>query len=161
MTLRVKNLMNRDVVKVHPENTIDYLERVLAEHDISGVPVVDDDGRAIGIVSQTDIVRLIYKQLDRERLGGFYKAPGGYVPVDAMADDLRKKKVSDVMERRIHSVWPDDDIARAAGMMRRLGIRRLLVLDEGRVVGILTTSDLIRVLENVPFFEEYYGLVSK
>ena len=162
MTLKVKQLMQKDLVKVHADSTIEELDRLLSEHDVSGVPVVDENANLVGIVSQSDIVRLISQEMGKhpegERPGSFYDMPRGYLPAgDHLADDLRHRKVSEIMERRVHTLWPDDDVARAAAMMRRLKIHRLLVLDEGRVAGILTTFDLIRILEDVKFFEEYYG----
>ena len=157
MTLQVRHLMHRDVVKVHPETTVETLDKVLSEHHISGVPVVDEDMRTVGIVSQTDIVRLISKEEDPS--GSFYDGPSAYSrPTDNLARELSRKTVSEIMERRIHSVAPQDHISRAAALMNRLGIHRLLVLDRGRMVGILSTFDLVKVLENVDFFEEYYGL---
>ena len=158
MTLQVKHLMHREVVKIHPETTVEKLDKMLSERRISGVPVVDEDMRVVGIVSQTDIVRLISKELVHS--GGFYDGPVAYSkPTDDLAQELRRKTVGEIMERRIHSVAPDDDISRAAALMNRLRIHRLLVLDGGRVVGILSSIDLVKILENVDFIDSYYGLL--
>ena len=158
MTLQVKHLMHRDVVKIHPETTVEKLDKMLSERRISGVPVVDEDMRVVGIVSKTDIVRLISKELVHS--GDFYDGPVAFgKPTDHLAQELRRKTVGEIMERRIHSVAPDDDISRAAALMNRLRIHRLLVLDGRRVVGILSSIDLVKILENVDFIDSYYGLL--
>ena len=161
MTLRVKHVFHRgDLVTINAGATIEELNRKLAENRISGAPVLDDTGRLVGVVSQSDIVKLISRDLMPPM--GFYVFPFAALEQrDELARDICEKKVSDIMERRVHSVSAQDLVSTAARVMRNLQIHRLLVLEEGRLAGIITALDLLKVLERPREFEEFYRFSEK
>jgi CBS domain-containing protein len=121
--------------------------------------VVDEAGQLVGVVSQTDIIKLISKDLSP--LLGFYHFPLTRLEQrSALARDICEARVEEIMERRVHSVTVQDDISTAARMMRNLHIHRVLVLENGKLVGILTALDLLRVLERPKEFQELYRAYS-
>jgi len=157
MGLRISDILHRSPpVTIPHDATVAQLNGVLAEHRISGVPVVDDNGDVVGVASQTDIVRRIEKDLDHGL--GFYTFP--LVDVAKRAElgrDLAETPVSKIMERRVHSVTPNHDISMAARMLRNLRIHRLLVVEDRRPVGILTAHDLLAVLTSPELLARFWS----
>jgi len=126
--------------------SIARLNQLLTDHEISGCPVHDENDRVVGVVSQTDVVRLISKDVDRGL--AYYKLPlSDFLQRAQLGRDLCEKTVREVMERRVHSISPDEELAVAAKMMRNLHIHRLLVNENDRPVGVLSSFDLLKVIE--------------
>jgi CBS domain-containing protein len=155
-SLRVSDVMRHgEVITISPEATVEELNRLLAGHGITGVPVVDREGKVVGVVSQSDVVKLISRDVTTPP--GFYHVP--LTPLEKTASlgrDVCGKKVSDIMERRVHSVTTEDDVATAARILRNLRIHRLIVLRAGRLAGIVTALDLLKILERPAEYAEFY-----
>jgi len=124
---------------------------ILRENKISGLPVLDGE-RLVGIVSESDLLRLL--SVDEEEGGLWLPSPFEIFEVPfrdlvkwermrSALDEIPKKKVSGVMSRNLHEVGPDDSIEEAAGIMTRHRINRLPVVEDGRLVGIVTRGDII------------------
>lgn len=114
--MKVGGLMTDDVVSVVPATSFRDVAKLLAEHDISGVPVVDEDDRVVGVVSESDL-------LARHEL-----------------------TARDLMTAPAVTVHAEETVADAARLMVRRGVERLPVVDEEeRLVGIVTRRDLLRV----------------
>lgn len=131
---RVKDLAVRDVISIQPDDPLGEAVRLLVEHRVNAMPVVDNRGRCKGIFSSTDLVRV------------FHRASSG-----SLADDsgvtrsvLERLTVADVMTSDVMTLTPEDPILDAAREMVRSRIHRLVVVDPGqRVIGILSTLDLL------------------
>ncbi len=142
----VASVMTREVACVEPELSLEALHLVLVDERISGVPVVDADGRLQGIVSQTDLVFAGYDRAEaldearrNERLYGESAAPS--------MDSETPTRVSEVMTRSPIAIRECASIAEASAVMSRAGIHRLPVVDgDQRVVGILSPLDVMRWL---------------
>jgi CBS domain-containing protein len=148
---RVRDVMTRSVVCVTPTLPIEEVTELFLERGISGAPVVDNQGRTVGIISKTDLVRL---QRDEGDVGvvedrplhqplhsgvqatigeGFHEAP------------LTRGFVMDVMMPVAFTLNETAPLSRAAALMSYEGVHRLPVVDsENRVVGILSASDVVR-----------------
>ncbi|WCD84763.1 Inosine-5'-monophosphate dehydrogenase [Streptomyces xanthophaeus] len=129
--LKVADLMTDEVVSVAPGTAFKDVAKLLAQYDISGVPVLDDEDRVVGVVSQTDLLART--------------VPGPHAPEHGTtaADPLT---AGDVMSAPAVSVRADETAADAARLMTRRGIERLPVVDvEDRLVGIVTRRDLLRM----------------
>ncbi len=150
--------MTRDVVTFSPEMTLEAAAERLVQRGISGAPVVDEHGRLLGILSESDILRRL-KAIAEETLGKRYLAnrvhsldllaflgEREYGAVEQVYRQLRASKVGDVMTKRAVSVKPTDSIESVAATMIEHDVNRLPVVDAGRVVGIVTRADLARVL---------------
>ena len=145
----VADIMERDVISVHPETGVQELAKLMHERHIGGAPVVDGDGRLVGIVTDGD---LIAEEADIHApaqidifgaivyLGSFHK----------YEERLRKAvgaSVGDVMTTKVHTVHPGDDVRKAATLMRDHKINRVPVVDEdGKLVGLVTRTDIVHSL---------------
>ena len=146
---RVGELMNPDVVCARPEMTVAEVGKLLALRGVSGAPVVDDQGRLLGIVSQNDLVRHSAEPVTAEESGRFYSSDPDYRDIGALKVDVSDAPVSEVMSKRVHTVSRDTSVAIAANIMRERRIHRLVVTDRTRVVGVITSLDLMRVVEEI------------
>jgi len=131
LTLKVKDVMTRDVVCVHADQTADEAAARFVRARISGAPVVDAHGVCVGVLSATD-----------------YVSPR--CPDDSAAcTDGERKSVGDLMSRGVQSVGPEQTLLTAARLMCIKHLHRLPVLDhESRPVGLLTAMDAVAALVN-------------
>jgi len=124
--LRVKDYMTREVVTIDRDATLhDAIEKIL-EHNIHGLMVVDSVGRPAGIVTTDDILALI---------------ENGEPEGDTV--------VSEFMEAAVISIDPDYDLQRAVSIMTRNKIHRLPVIRDRKLLGIITSSDIMRAFKEV------------
>jgi CBS domain-containing protein len=138
---RIESVMTRQVVTARPSTSFRELVDLLQRNRISALPVVDQDGRLVGIVSEAD---LLIKQ-------GYPHGGADAGVIDAVRHRARLEKAAgicalDVMTRRVVTVPLGTEVATAARLMIRLGIKRLPVVDDQeRLVGIATRGDLLKV----------------
>jgi CBS domain-containing protein len=145
--MRVEEVMTRDVITVRPETTIHEAAALMVTHGISGLPVVDDTGRVVGIVSEGD---LIIRQKGR-RSHPWWR--GFFDDGEKLAREYQKRAgttVSDVMTRSVLCVSPRLPIESVAIILDERRIRRVPVVDLGRLVGIVSRGDLIKALACEP-----------
>ncbi len=120
--MEVRDLMSTDVVAVGPKTSIRDAARLMFRYHISGVPVVDVDDRLLGIVTEGDFLRMEIERLE-----------SGNIPQDVAA----------VMTRTVKTIEPDMDIMGAARFMQAEDVKRLVVAEDGRVVGIISRFDIV------------------
>ncbi|MGI5466636.1 CBS domain-containing protein [Streptomyces sp. CA-132043] len=139
----VSDVMNRDVVTAESGMTFKDIARLLAQHRVSGVPVVDGDGKVLGVVSETDLMARQAVQ-DDERPRRFPRLPFG--GTHAVQTKSHASTVADLMTEPAITVGPRQSLAEAARVMARHHCNRLPVIDaEGRLMGIVTRGDLLGV----------------
>lgn len=139
--MKVSQLMNPEVVSVTPETSLKEVASILTERRISGVPVVGADGRILGVVSEADIV--LGEQGPARAHGRLLRwiVDGG----QANDERLTARSAGEAMTQPAITIRGGADVSLAARSMMDAGIKRLPVVDgEGRVVGIVTRSDLVR-----------------
>jgi len=134
--------MRKKVRTISPDWKFSQIIKFFTKHKISGAPVVNKKGRVIGIISEKD---LLFKLFPSEE--DFYKNIEYYF--GKVATDEELKAVSNlnalkVMEKNVISVGPDDHVLSACAMLLIHHIRRLPVIDKGKLVGIVTTNDVFR-----------------
>lgn len=130
----VADLMKRDVVTIAPEASIRDLAQTLLRHEISGVPVVEAGGTVIGSISITDLVWL------GDSLGKGADDPR----VSPRHGELDRRTVYDIMSPDVFGVPPDTSLEELGCFFSRTGLHRALVLEEGRLQGIVSFTDLLR-----------------
>jgi CBS domain-containing protein len=143
----VRDFMTRDVLTVRPDTPIQQIISVLAGQAISGLPVVEGD-RLVGIVSEGDLV-MREKPLHLPAAIAFLGEMLVVENPQRTFEDLRRHvgaTAADVMTREVQTIGPDAPIEEAARIMHDRDLKRLPVLEGGRLVGILTRKDLIRAL---------------
>ncbi len=148
-TLTARDLMTPDVVTVPPETPVVAVARLLAERGISAVPVLDAKGAVLGVVTEADLIRRLAGEED-EPPGFFARLFGD--PGAAAERYARTHGVTaaDVMTEHVVSVAPDATAQHIAHVMEQQGIRRVLVMQEGRLAGIVSRADLLRALVSPP-----------
>ncbi len=148
--LTVADVMDADPVTIAPGADVQEVIRLLREHGLPGVPVVED-GRLAGIVTENDLVL----QGDDEslHLPHYFELFGGVVflePLKHLEDQLRKAfatKVSDMMTADVDTISPQASVHEAARMISHSGHNRLPVVDDdGRLVGVVTRVDTLAAL---------------
>lgn len=140
--MRVDEVMTPDVVSVSGDVPLREVARILAKNHISGLPVLDSEGRLAGVVSECDV--LVKEMEPQERRGGVI----GWLldpDEDWRANKLAAQTAAEAMSSPALHVGPNASVARAATLMVEKGVNRLPVVDEaGVVVGIVTRSDLVK-----------------
>ncbi len=154
--MKVKKVMTRNVITVKPTDYISDAIEKMKRHKISGLPVVDDSGKLVGILTDGDIIRALdIPDFPREI---FSPPPFDFIEamirmkmeewdIERALETWKKGRVEDVMTKDVITVSEDADIESAADIMLEKGIHRLPVVDEkGKLVGIVTRLDLVKAL---------------
>jgi CBS domain-containing protein len=141
--MKISELMQREVVTVTPSATLKEAATLLTQHRISGLPVVEADGRLVGVVSEADILRK-EDGLPLE-LSGFF----GRLLEDAYGDQERydARTVEQAMTPTPITISPSADVVEAARLMTTHHVNRLPVVDRDRLVGIVSRADLVRAFQ--------------
>jgi CBS domain-containing protein len=146
--LNARDLMNRDVVTVHPETPLREVAKVLLTHGISAVPVVKDDGTLIGMVSEGDVVGR--KKTERETKSEWWLArlaEGETLNTDFLEHLQSPLAVArEVMSSPVLTVSEATRIDEIASLMGTHRVKRLPVVRDGRIVGIVRRADLLRTI---------------
>lgn len=161
--LNVEKIMQFDPEFVSPDMTLVDLERLFLSSRFTGFPVVKDD-RLIGVVSRSDIIRsLVVEQSRSEQLSDFYcgaQILGIQDPVQSLEATaaqvgvrLSRQKVEDVMARNVVSIDSSEPLKRLAQLMIDGNLHRLPVVNDSRLVGLITTMDLVRAIAEGHFRE--------
>ena len=140
-------IMTRDVAVVHPESTLLDAVRLMAKRRISGLPVVDRGGKVVGIVTEGDLVRWHEGSSEREQHWLDMLAEG-LQPASAFVEAIRAEhhKVKAVMSGNVTTVTEEMPARQIASLMHEKDIKRVPVMRDGQLVGIVARSDLIRAL---------------
>ena len=145
----VGELMRPPAFVLHPGATLRQAQQKLAQHEVDEAPVLDGQGRVLGVVTAGAVLRRGVEAPSAAESGSFYSDEGEYAELGALPADPGATSVSEVMERRVAKVAPDTGVAIAANILRERGLRQLLVVEGGRLVGVLSALDLLRVVEEV------------
>ncbi|HJU18725.1 MAG TPA: CBS domain-containing protein [Stellaceae bacterium] len=138
-------VMSRRVVTVTPETAVIEAARLMLQHRVSGLPVVDEGGAVIGIVTEGDLLRRAETGTARRRshwlelLIGPARLARDYVQAHA-------RTVGEVMTRKILWATPHTPLAEVVQLMERHHVKRLPVIEGGSLVGIVSRADLVRAL---------------
>ena len=146
--MRAMDVMTTDVISVNPDTTVQALATLLAERGISGAPVVDSSGRLVGIVSEGDLLHraeIGTARRHRERRRSWW--------LDHFASDLARdyikshaRTVKDIMTRDVVTVTEDTDLGEVAALLEAKRIKRVPVMRDGKIVGIISRANLVRAL---------------
>ena len=146
--------MHRSVHTVSPALSLAELERALVEREVSGFPVVDGD-LVVGVVTRADIVRKLYLEHESaERTSDYFCDASGFheIPLstreqkaDRVGEQMDQLTVGDIMHRQLHAVSPDQSLRVVAQTMADSKIHRILVIHEGRLHGVVSALDIVRL----------------
>jgi CBS domain-containing protein len=145
---RVADVMTSDVITVTPETSLRELAEILSGKNINGVPVIDDEGDVIGVVSESDLVER-NKPL---HIPTVFVILDSIIPLEnpwRMQKEFKRltaTKVGDIYSKPAVCVEPDTDITEVARIMSEKGIHTLPVVDRGKLIGVIGKGDVIRSL---------------
>ncbi|HYN91767.1 MAG TPA: CBS domain-containing protein [Thermoleophilaceae bacterium] len=150
MAERIREIMDSSPATVAPDAPVQEVVAALREHQLPGLPVVDAEGRCVGIVTEADLV-LPDDQGDLH-IPHYVNLFGGTVflePLGRFEERLRKAfaaKAEDMMTRDPDTVGPDTSVREAARIIHETGHNRLPVVEDGRLVGVVTRLDVLGAL---------------
>ena len=139
----VADIMTREVVCVAPDASVRDVAHLMLQHRISGVPVVDAERRVLGVVSEGDLIRRPEIGTDHANRGWL----GMFISDEKQTRDFiksRGRSASEVMTQPAICVSAETSLEEAVGVMERHGIKRLPVLDQGKLVGLMTRADIVQ-----------------
>ena len=147
--MKARDVMVSPVITVKPYASIKELAKILLDRRISAVPVVDDKGRLVGIVSEGDLMHRSEAETQRQR-------PWWLLPLigeETLADEYVKahaRKVADVMTRNIVTASPDTPLHEVAALLEKNSIKRLPIVKNDQLVGIVSRANLIQAVASNP-----------
>lgn len=138
----VKDVMTKKVITATPSTRFTKLVRLLIKKNISGVPIVNKKGGVVGVISEKDLFFRLFPSQEE-----FYKNVEYYLNHKNLEKETRaivKLKAKDLMTKEIISIGKNDHILTACSLLLIYDIRRLPVLDQGKLVGVVTTNDIYK-----------------
>lgn len=143
--MKASEIMTRGVRSVPPEATVEAVAGLLLAHAISAVPVVDAAGVPLGVVSEADFVRRpeLSTQKRRSWWLAFVADPQGGAEEFVRTHG---RTAADVMHRGVVAVGPDAELAQVAELLDRKRVKRVFVVDDGAIAGVISRSDFVRAV---------------
>jgi CBS domain-containing protein len=155
----VKEIMEKKVISLKPDDTLKDAVLKFSKNDISGAPVIDDENQVIGIVSEADIFqalkqdtrefRMVHLFPDAKMIGlSFEEIPSDKKTEETLVE-LGGIKVSEIMKKGVKTVGPDDQIKVVIDIVAPGVINRVPVVQNGKLVGIVSRGDLIKGMSQI------------
>ena len=147
--MNAADIMTAEVVTVGEETPVTEIVNLLLSRRISGVPVVNSGGEVVGVVSEGDLLRRA--ELGTQKRRGAWLT--FFTGTATLAEDYVRAQgelARDVMSRRVVTVAPGTGLAEIADVMEERRVRRVPVVDGGKLVGIVSRSNLLRALASTP-----------
>lgn len=143
--MKASDIMTTTLVTVTPDTSVSDVAAILLENRISGVPVVEPTGKPIGIVSEGDLLRRAEAGTGHER-SWWLKLLMGREVLAAEFVKEHARRVADVMTRELVTATPDTPVAEIASLLERHRIKRVPIVKDGRLVGIVSRANLLHAL---------------
>ena len=151
--MKVKDVMNPNVVFCKPDDTVREIAKILKENDISGIPVIEGE-ELVGIVSEGDLLKLL---IIPEKGELWLPSPFevievpireliGWEDTKKMLSDVGSTRIEEIMTKNVHTISSEASVEEASEHMVRHRINRLPVTENNHVVGIVTRGDIIEGL---------------
>lgn len=154
MTQFAKDLMSTGLVTVGPDTPLVDANRLFVEEELHAAPVVADDGRLVGLISSSDLLRAVEEEHDSPSAGRSYfremlefSGPDWSAPPEDFQDRLAQLTVSDAMQSSVVTVPEDAPVAQIAKTLRENRIHRVVVVRQEQPVGLVSSFDLLALLE--------------
>jgi CBS domain-containing protein len=147
--MKAKDVMVRDVVTAQPGMDVVEAIELLAEHDVSALPVVDDDGTVVGVISEADLIQRAEGDTVRHRPWWLEAV----TPASTLAEEFAKshgRRVEELMSTEVVSAEEDAPLAEIAALLEKHRIKRVPIIQDGKLVGIVSRSNLIQAMAMSP-----------
>ena len=146
--MKVRDIMTVEVMTAEPETSVNLVAQLMDRGGLSGVPVVDEAGHLVGIVTELDLIA----RNQRLEPPAFFQILDGRIPLETPGH-YRKRLMHmlgtharDVMTEKVVTVGPDEDVEALAELMVRKEVNSVPVVEQGRLVGIVSRADIIRMM---------------
>lgn len=139
--MKAGDIMNIGAATIRPNATLADAARLMTQHHISGLPVVDNGGTLIGVITEHDFLRR--ENGERPRWFDVLLVEKG---AQISAHELHNARVEDVMSKNPIAVQTETPVEELVDVMQRHGVKRLPVLAQGRIVGIVSRANLLEAL---------------
>ena len=143
--MKARDVMVRDVITIGPRDSVAHAAKLIAQNDVSALPVIDDHGRLVGLISEGDL-------MNREEIGTEIHHPWwieAVTPGATLAAEFAKshgKRVEEIMSENVITATEDTSLADIAALLERNRIKRVPILRDGELVGIVSRSNLVQAL---------------
>ena len=142
--MKVKEIMIMSVLETKVDNTIKEVSRLLIKNHINSMPVVDDDGTLIGIVTQADIFRALLPSYDELYKDGEYL---NFEQIEKRSTEVKNTNIGEIMTKSVLYVDEDTPVVKAGSIMLLKKIKQIPVVNtNNKLVGIITFNDIIEEL---------------
>jgi len=145
--MKVTEIMTQPVITVKSDTTLEEVAKMMLDNNIGGLPVVDEDGGLIGIVTESDFSAkehaIPFSRIYAPQLFGKWMSTEG---IEKAYEAARTIKVSGIMSTPVISVNEDDNMADAVKKMLEYRVHRVPVLRGGKPIGVLTRHDLLKMV---------------
>jgi len=146
--MKAADVMVTNVITVGPDAHVQDVARILLNARISGVPVVSSNGELIGIVSEGDLMRRAEAGTGRRRPWWLVLLTGKEVLAAEFIKE-HSRKVSDVMSREVITAAPGTPLSEIANLLEKNAIKRVPIIDKGKLVGIVSRANLLQALASL------------
>lgn len=147
--MQVQDIMTQNVITVAPNATVEQATQLMVNHHISALPVLEENGTLLGIVSEGDLMRRVEGASDQKKSWWLYLFAD---KVDSAADfiALKGRFVRDVMTSKVVTVTPEMAVGEVARLLAEKHIKRAPVVKNDRLVGIVSRANLLHALAAIP-----------
>jgi CBS domain-containing protein len=152
MPLNAASIMTRDVVTARPDDSVAKVAKLLSDREISAVPVCDEQGKLLGMLSEGDLMRPFGKENALKRAWWLNLLAEGTDLAPGFLDYLRldNRRAHDLMVVPVITAPESASVPELADLLARHRIKRVPIVREGRLVGIVSRADLVRALARAP-----------
>ena len=143
--MKARDVMVRDVITIGPRDSVAHAAKLIAQNDVSALPVIDGHGRLVGLISEGDL-------MNREEIGTEIHHPWwieAVTPGATLAAEFAKshgKRVEEIMSENVITATEDTSLADIAALLERNRIKRVPIVQHGELVGIVSRSNLVQAL---------------
>lgn len=143
-----RDIMNKDVITIRENSSIEEAAEILTENNISGAPVVDKNGKLVGMVTEGDLLH----QETNPRTPAFLNILGAFIYINGLEryrEDFKKlaaTSTSEIMTRDLVTAVGDTEIEDVAALMVKHGIKRVPVVEKDNLIGIISRADIVKTM---------------
>jgi CBS-domain-containing membrane protein len=146
--MKAADVMIRDVITVKPDDNVGHAIKLLFDNDVSALPVVDDDGKVVGVLSEADLIHR--EEIDTEKHHPWWLE--AIMPASKLAGEFAKshgRRVDEVMTIGAVTAPEDASLSEIATLLERHRIKRIPIVREVKLIGIVSRSNLIQALASL------------
>ena len=140
--MKVKDIMAKNVITISPKASLKELAILIKKHRINGVPVVNEEGILVGVVTMTDILKILHNIYYWAELE---KVKPGLGVKDALEEEKEKATVGEKMSTSLRTLKEDDDVEKALKLMCKYNIHTIPVTKDKKLIGVIGATDIVHI----------------